>query len=100
MFFVERIGGINKEMDAVLYELTNQALSLSTDERAILAQRLWESIEGFIDPETEEAWLREAEKRWKEIEEGKVKCIPVEEAMKEARASLSRKPGYWKSRDT
>jgi putative addiction module component (TIGR02574 family) len=78
-------------MELALNELTDQALSLSIEERAILAQRLWESIEGFIDTETEKAWLEESDRRWKDIKEGKVKCIPAEKAMKEARASLNRK---------
>ncbi|MCX6583967.1 MAG: addiction module protein [Candidatus Aminicenantes bacterium] len=33
----------------------------------------------------EEEWLALAEKRWIEIEEGKVQCIPAEEAMMKAR---------------
>jgi putative addiction module component (TIGR02574 family) len=78
-------------MELALNELTDQALSLSVDERTLLAQRLWESIEGFIDTETEKAWLEESDRRWKDIKEGKVKCIPAEKAMKKARASLNRK---------
>lgn len=76
-------------MELALSEITDKALSLPIDDRVTLAQRLWDSIEGFIDPETEDAWLKEAEKRWQEIEEGRVECIPAEEAMKKAKASLT-----------
>lgn len=76
-------------MELALSEITDKALSLPIDDRVALAQRLWDSIEGFIDPEIEDAWLKETEKRLKEIEEGKVECIPAEEAMKRAKASLS-----------
>ena len=76
-------------MEFSLNEITNQALSLPIDDRVALAQRLWDSIEGFSDPGTEDAWLKEAEKRWQEIKEGKVECIPAEEAMKRAKASLN-----------
>lgn len=68
--------------------LLDQALALQADERAILAQRLWDSIEHFLSPDVEHAWLEEAERRWREIEEGRVQCIPGEVAMKQARNSL------------
>ena len=72
-------------MELALSEITDKALSLPIDDRVALAQRLWDSIEGFIDPETEDAWLKEAEKRWQEIEEGRVECIPAEEAIQLSR---------------
>ena len=48
----------------------------------------WESLDDFIDPDIEEAWIVEAEKRWQEIEQGKVECMPVEEVMSRVRSSL------------
>lgn len=75
-------------MSAALNELTDKALLLPSDERAILAQRLWESIEDFTDPDIEQAWLRTAEKRWAEIEKGEVKCIPADQVIKKAKARL------------
>lgn len=58
------------------------------DDRVILAQQLWDSIEGFSDPNIEEEWLEKAEKRWEEIENGRVHCFPAAEAMLKARNSL------------
>ncbi len=75
-------------MSTLLTEITDQALNLPSNERAILARRLWESLDDFIDPDTEEAWIVEAEKRRQEIDQGKVECIPVEEVMNNIRASL------------
>jgi putative addiction module component (TIGR02574 family) len=66
-----------------LVGLLNQVLALEIDERAIFDQKIWESIEHFISPEVEEAWLTEAERRWQEIEEDRVKCISTEEAIKQ-----------------
>ena len=77
-------------MSTLLIKLTDQALNLTLSERSILAQRLWDSLDDFIDPDVEEAWIVEAEKRWQEIEQGKVECIPVEEAMNTALSSLKR----------
>ncbi|OGC09048.1 hypothetical protein A2V82_14915 [candidate division KSB1 bacterium RBG_16_48_16] len=68
--------------------LKEKILALSPDEKAIIAQEVWDSIEHFIDPEVEKAWLNEAEKRWQEIEEGKVETVPVEEALRQARNSI------------
>jgi len=77
-------------MELALSELTDRALSLPIDERTVLAQRLWESIEGFIDTDVEKEWLNAAEQRWRDIEEGRVRCIPAEEAMTKARSRLSK----------
>lgn len=75
-------------MRTTLNEITDKALHLPIQERTILAQRLWESVEGFTDPEVERAWLDTAEKRWIEIEEEKVTCIPGSEAIEKARMNL------------
>lgn len=47
--------------------------------RATLAGLLLESLEPPPDPDVEEAWLLEAERRWKEIESGDVETVPWEE---------------------
>jgi len=44
----------------------------------------------FINPEVAKAWLDEADRRWQEIEEGKVQCLPADQVMKQARESLGR----------
>ncbi len=72
-------------------ELTDQAMVLPPDERFLLATRLWESLENFISPEIERAWLEESERRWHEIEKGKVRCIPAQEVMQKARERLERR---------
>ncbi|PIP41856.1 hypothetical protein COZ13_08760 [Candidatus Desantisbacteria bacterium CG_4_10_14_3_um_filter_40_18] len=38
----------------------------------------------------EKAWMDETEKRWQEIEQGRVQCISAKEVMKKARASLNK----------
>jgi hypothetical protein len=42
----------------------------------------WDSIPPFT--------LNEAEKRWREIEEGKVETVSVEEALRKARKSITK----------
>ncbi|MDP9194356.1 MAG: addiction module protein [Acidobacteriota bacterium] len=59
--------------------LFHDAFELSESERATLAGLLIKSIEGAPDPDVEEAWAIEAERRWREIESGEVETIPWEE---------------------
>ncbi len=75
-------------MELSLKELTDKVLALPLDERIVLAHRLWDSIEGFIEPGIEEEWLNLAEQRWQEIKNGSVKCFPAAEAMKKAKTYL------------
>ena len=77
-------------MTALVEQLARQVLALPVEDRAALAQRVWDSIEHFADADTEKAWLDEADRRWREIEEGKVECIPAAEVMRRARASIGR----------
>lgn len=71
-------------------DLTRQALALPVEERVVLAQRVWDSMGHFVNSEVEKDWMDEADRRWREIEEGKVQCLPADQVMKHARESLRR----------
>ena len=75
---------------STLTDVTKQALALPVEDRVILAQRVWDSIEHFASSEVQNAWTEEAARRWREIEEGKVQCLPAGKVMKQARESLRR----------
>ena len=66
-------------MATELRQLFREALELTDNDRATLAGLLIESLETETDPDVERAWAEEAERRWREIESGKVKTIPWEE---------------------
>jgi putative addiction module component (TIGR02574 family) len=66
-------------MATELRQLFREALELTDNDRATLAGLLIESLEGDADPDVEQAWAAEAERRWQEIESGKVQTIPWEE---------------------
>lgn len=66
-------------MSRDLKQLFREAFDLPESDRATLAGLLIESLEPPPDPEVEEAWTREAERRWREIEDGAVRTIPWEE---------------------
>lgn len=63
-----------------------QALKLSPEERAQLADRLIASL--FEDSKTEDAWAVEVERRIEEIESGRAKPIPAADSIARARAAI------------
>jgi putative addiction module component (TIGR02574 family) len=63
-----------------------QALKLTAEERAHLADRLIASL--FQDQEVEEAWAAEVERRIEGIESGRSRMIPADEAIARARAAI------------
>jgi putative addiction module component (TIGR02574 family) len=67
-------------MSSTVETLEAEALQLSAAERARLVERLIASLD--IDPEAEEAWASEVERRSAEIESGAVSLIPGPEALK------------------
>ena len=71
-------------MPTELEALEAEALKLPASERAAFAQRLLASL----DPDTEELWAVEVERRVAEIENGVAQLIPVSEALAQVRASL------------
>jgi putative addiction module component (TIGR02574 family) len=72
---------------STITDIEKAVFNLPPDERAALAYRIWDSLEGFSDADIEKAWMDEADRRWQEIKDGEVSCIPAEEAMKRARAA-------------
>jgi putative addiction module component (TIGR02574 family) len=70
-----------------LKNVFREAFELPESDRATLAGLLIESLEPPPDPEVEELWAQEAERRWREIESGAVTTIPWEEV----RAKLFRR---------
>ena len=69
-------------------DLGSKALKLSRRERARLAQLLISSLDQERDPDAEELWLQEAERRLGELKSGKVAGIPAEKVIRKARSTL------------
>ncbi|MEH1800920.1 MAG: addiction module protein [Nostoc sp.] len=69
-------------------ELTEELLSLPDVSRALLAEKLVESLEFGTDPTIQTAWTTEAKKRRDEIRDGSVQSIPGEEALAQVRQLL------------
>lgn len=69
-------------------QLIKEALSLPSASRALLAEKLVESLEFDIDETTQTLWTRKAKKRRDEFKSGEVQPIPGEEALAEIRRVL------------
>jgi putative addiction module component (TIGR02574 family) len=73
-------------MSSTVEALEAEALQLSATERARLIERLIASLD--IDPEIEDAWAAEVERRNAEIENGTVSLIPGPEAVANLKAEF------------
>ena len=71
-------------------EILKAALSLPPGERAMLADHLLASLDGPNQKEIDAAWAEEAERRMREIDEGKVELIDGELVMERLRARRRR----------
>ncbi|MBI2517211.1 MAG: addiction module protein [Opitutae bacterium] len=71
-------------------EIVEEARQLPYGERAELIEQLIADSAKDLDPAIEKAWGDTAMRRLKEIEEGKVKLIPGEQAMAEVRKLIGR----------
>ena len=72
-------------------ELLREASELPEADRAELAGRLLETLEGEPDEGVEAAWAEEVERRVRQIDSGEVKTIPWEQVRANLYARLSEK---------
>ncbi|MFQ5604919.1 MAG: addiction module protein [bacterium] len=72
----------------VTKELEKQALLLSPEDREVLIQKLVHSLDNAPTTEVDEAWIEEAEKRYREFKKGATKRIPGEKIFAEIRREL------------
>jgi putative addiction module component (TIGR02574 family) len=69
--------------------LLQEALSLPDEERAEIADALWESLDPASEAEVELAWRQEVAARVAALEAGEVKTTPWEEIRERFMARLS-----------
>ncbi|MBE7500779.1 MAG: addiction module protein [Verrucomicrobiales bacterium] len=73
---------------SVTAEKVAEVLALSEQDRAYLARQLIASLDDTVDADAEAQWNEVVDRRSREIEQGKVTCRPVEETVRNLRASL------------
>ena len=68
-----------------LTEAIEEIATYSNTERIKIRTAIIQALHGRPDPEVEEAWAKEAQRRLKEAENGEVDLIPGEEVFQKAR---------------
>ena len=77
-------------MSLSLEQLAEQALQLPPDSRALLADRLVESLELSQPEEIQRLWSSEAIRRRDEIRKGQVKPVDGQQALADVRRIIGR----------
>jgi Putative addiction module component len=75
-------------MNISVEKIAEMALALSSDARALLADRLAESLDPLTDESVKSAWIGEANARMREVRAGEVKAIPRDAAVLRVRDRL------------
>jgi hypothetical protein len=71
-------------------QIAKEALALPSEARALLADRLVESLEAADVNRIDELWATEAKRRRDEVRQGLVKTIPGDEALARVWRSVGR----------
>jgi putative addiction module component (TIGR02574 family) len=75
-------------MSRTLLEIEREAVRLPEKDREVLAERLIRSLKRARLTQVEEAWVKEAERRFSAWRRGERVGVPVERAFKQIRKDL------------
>jgi putative addiction module component (TIGR02574 family) len=75
-------------MTTLLQELEERARGLSSKEKATLARVLIEQLDPAVDPDAEQLWVAEAQRRYDAFVAGKLEASSGDEVMTRARRRL------------
>ena len=77
-------------MSLTIEQIAEEALSLPSEARALLADRLVESLDPLEDGYIRQLWAAEARARRDDVRTGLVKTIPGQQALDRVRKSVTR----------
>lgn len=77
-------------MARAVERIEEEIRSLSAAEKVELLRALIAELDAPADPEVERAWLEEAQRRHREIVEGRVKGVPGERVFENLKSRLGR----------
>ena len=77
-------------MHMTVEQIADEALALPSEARALLADRLVESLDPAEDGYIRQLWMREAKRRVDEARRGEVQTVPAETAFAEVRQAIAR----------
>lgn len=69
-------------------EIEQEVRALQTAERNQLLRELIADVDGEPEHATKEAWLQEAQRRYKELQSGLVESVPATDVIRKARSRL------------
>ena len=79
-----------RDMSTEVAEIETRIRSLSREDRTELIRALIAELDGPVDTDVERAWLEEAQRRHREVVEGKVRPVPGERVFENLRSRLKR----------
>jgi putative addiction module component (TIGR02574 family) len=79
------------EVARAVSEIEKEIRALEPDDQEHLLRALLEELDGPADPDVEQAWLAEAQRRSQELDSGVVEAISADEVFAKARAELKRR---------
>jgi putative addiction module component (TIGR02574 family) len=77
-------------MSTATAEIEAKIRALSSDEKADLIRSLIADLDGPADTDVEAAWVKEAQRRHRQVVEGKVRPVPGEQVFANLRERLKR----------
>jgi len=77
-------------MSTDVAEIEAKIRSLTLKDKTELIRTLIAELYGLADPDVERVWLEEAQRRYREVVEGKVQPVPGERVFANLRARLHR----------
>jgi len=77
-------------MNLSVEQIAEEVLSLPSEARALLADRLVESLDPAEDGYIRQLWAAEARRRRDDVRAGRVKTIPGDEALQKVRQAFTR----------
>jgi len=77
-------------MSITVEQIAEEALSLPSEARALLADRLVESLDPAEDGYIRQLWMRETRRRIDEVRSGSVSTISGEDAFTQVNAAIGR----------
>jgi len=75
-------------MSVAFTEIEAQIRALSPEDKVELVKSLIAELDGPPDSEVQRAWLEEAQRRYREVSEGKVQPVPADRVFANLRARL------------
>jgi len=77
-------------MRLTVEQIAEEALSLPSDARALLADRLVESLDPAEDEDIRQLWINEACRRRDEVRGGRIQTIPGDVALAQVRQAIKK----------